>query len=130
LLELQLLLVGQPVRAMTAELLTAELAVRVMGWRIAPGRFMMGGRGWKPAWRFQPVTRREDALDLLDTAQPMEYNITAERSGGFSVRVVVGGKVGSAQEPSAPRAITYAVARAVGLEPVGHQSPKTGADVR
>jgi hypothetical protein len=113
---------------MTAERLTAMLAERVMGWRVAPGRLMMGGRGWKPAWRFQPIAKREDAFRLLDAARPEQYSISARTSDGCTVHVVIGGKVGKANELTEPRAITYAVARAIGLEPVRQPSPKTGAD--
>lgn len=113
---------------MTSELLTAILVERVMGWRVAPGRLMMGDRIWKPAWRFQPVEKREDAFHLLDAAKSVEYSITAHSSNRFTVRVVVDGTTGEATESSQSRAITYAVARAIGLEPAGSPSPKTGAD--
>jgi len=59
----------------TNEQLTTMLAQRVMGWRDAPGRFMTGGRDWKPPWRFQPTKRLEDAFRLLDAADPAEYSI-------------------------------------------------------
>ena len=115
---------------MTTEQLTAILAERVMGWRVAPGRLMMDRRGWKPAWRFQPIKRREDAFRLLDAAKPVEYNITARKGGGFSVHMVLAGRAGSATEVSESRAITYAVARAIGLDPAASPPPKTGADSR
>ena len=113
---------------MTSAMLTQLLAERVMGWRVAPGRLMMGGRVWKPAWRFQPVEKREDALRLLGAAKPVAYSITGRMGSLFTVHVVIGGTAGDATESSEPRAITYAVARAIGLEPVGKPSPKTGAD--
>lgn len=112
---------------MTSERLTAILAERVMGWRVAPGRFMMGDRIWKPAWRFQPVEKREDAFHLLDAAKAAEYSIAAH-GNRFTVRVLVDGTTGEATESCESRAITYAVARAIGLEPAGSPSPKTGAD--
>lgn len=112
---------------MTSEQLTAILAERVMGWGVAPGRFIMEGRGWKPAWRFQPTERLEDAFSLLDAADPSEYSIS--RQGGvLTVRVVIAGDVGEARDTSKPRAITFAVARAVGLDPTARPKPKTGAD--
>jgi hypothetical protein len=112
---------------MTPEQLTVILARRVMGWRAAPGRLMMGERGWKPAWRFQPIKKREDAFRLLDAADPTEYTITAERGRNFVVRVAIDGTVGIAAETSEARAITYAVARALGLAP-GERQAHTGAD--
>ena len=109
--------------------LTAILAERIMRWRIAPNRFMMPGRGWKPAWRFQPTERLEDAFSLLDAAEPSHYCISGQ-DGMLTVRVVIAGGVGEACDTSRPRAITYAVARAVRLELDAYATPKTGADSR
>jgi len=53
---------------MTTSELTALLAQRVMRWTVAPGRFLMENRRWKPAWRFQPTKKLEDAFRLLDAA--------------------------------------------------------------
>ena len=113
---------------MTSAVLTKHLAERVMGWSVAPGRFMMGNRGWKPDWKFQPTEKREDAFQLLDAAKPAEYNIAAQRDGTFTVSVRIGGTVGAAHETSEPRAIAHAVARAIGLEPTASPLPKTGVD--
>lgn len=107
--------------------LTAILAEQIMHWRVAQGRFLMPGRVWKPAWRFQPGERLEDAFGLLDAAEASEYCIS-RRSGVVEVRVVIGGSVGEARDTSSPRAITFAVARAVGLDPTARPKPKTGAD--
>jgi hypothetical protein len=112
---------------MTDERMTSLLAERVMGWKRAPGRFLLGGRRWMPSWRFQPLLRREDAFRLLDAAAPSERSIN--NIGELSVvRVVVNGRVGTASHTSEPRAITYAVAEAIGLD--NHQKPKTGADCK
>jgi hypothetical protein len=108
----------------TGEQVTALLAERVMGWRAAPGRFMMGGRGWKPDWRFQPTKRLEDAFQLLDAADTEEYSMRSRRGANFTVRVQIGGIVGEASDASKALAITYAVARAVGLEPEGRRPVK------
>ena len=110
---------------MTGEQLTAILAERVMGWRPAPGRFMMVGRGWKPDWRFQPTKKLEDAFQLLDAANTEEYSISARRGDALTVRVQIGGIVGEASDASRACAITYAVARAVGLEPEGLRPAET-----
>ena len=97
--------------------LTALLAQQVMRWTVHPGRYLMENRRWKPAWRFQPMKKPEDAFRLLDAADPEEYSINARRGGAFTVRVQIGGVVGEASDSSKARAVTYAVARAVGLEP-------------
>jgi transcriptional regulator with XRE-family HTH domain len=82
------------------DLLTAILAERVMGWTVGPDRFPLGGRRWLPRWRFQPVTRLEDAFRLLKSTAPEEYSIGATEDGGFWARVRVDGITGEAREPS------------------------------
>jgi len=102
---------------MTPHDLTVALAERVMRWTVHPGRYLMENRRWKPAWRFQPTARLQDAFQLLDAADPEEYSINARRGGAFIVRVRIGGIVGEASDHCKARAVTHAVARAVGLEP-------------
>ena len=102
---------------MSTATLTAQLAERVMGWGVAPDRFLVGNRRWMPRWRFQPMEKLEDAFRLLEQAAPQFYSMgSAADSGAFSVKVCIGGKVGEAQDKSKPRAITLAVARSIGLE--------------
>src|SRR5579863_8080870 len=101
---------------MTNDQLAAILADRVMGWTVAPERFMMGGRRWLPRWRFQPATRLEDAFHLLKRAAPQEYATGATENGGFWAMVRVDGTTGEARESSQARAMTVAVARAIGLK--------------
>jgi hypothetical protein len=110
---------------MTTQELTALLAQRVMRWTVAPGRYLMENRRWKPAWRFQPTKKLEDAFRLLDAADPEEYSINARRGGAFTARVRIGGVAGEASDTSKARAITHAVARAVGLEPEDCRQSKT-----
>jgi hypothetical protein len=100
---------------MTAERLTAILAERVMGWHVGPDRFVMGGRRWQPHWRFQPARRLEDAFRLLERTAPQEYAMGAAENGVFWARVRVAGATGEARELSQARAITFAIARAIGL---------------
>lgn len=100
---------------MTANILTDMLAQRVLGWTVAPGRFLTGYRTWLPRWRFQPLNRLEDAFHLMNGAAPEEYTLGSE-SGGFWARVRIGGTTAEAHEPTQPQAITVAVARAVGIE--------------
>mgnify|MGYP000098690790 CR=1 FL=1 len=101
---------------MTSENLTAILAERVMGWTVGPDRFMMGNRGWTPRWRFQPAEKLEDAFRLLEEAAPQEYSISGDDKGSIHVRVRIGGTAGEARGTSKPLTITYAIARAVGIE--------------
>lgn len=101
---------------MTNEHLTAVLAEKVMGWGIGPDRFMMGDRRWQPRWRFQPAKRLEDAFRLLERAAPHEYALRGAENGGFWASVRVAGTTGEAHASSQAAAITFAVARAIGLE--------------
>ena len=101
---------------MTNDQLTAILAERVMGWTIGPERFMMGGRRWLPRWRFQPTERLADALRLLEVAAPQEYSLRGDSEGNIQVRIRIGDATGEACSGSKPRAITWAIARAVGID--------------
>lgn len=103
---------------MTAETLIQQLAQRVMGWNVAPDRFLIGNRSWIPRWRFQPLEGLEDAFRLLEKAKPEHYSMGLDASGRFSVEVRIAGKLGVARDESKPRAITLAIARALGLEEV------------
>lgn len=96
--------------------LTAMLAARVMGWGVAPDRFLTGVRCWLPRWRFQPATCLEDAFRLLEHAASEEYAMGSSENGGFWVKVRIGDAIGEALDVSKPRAITFAIARAIGLE--------------
>jgi len=101
---------------MTNEQLAALLAERVMGWTVGPERFMQGGRRWLPRWRFQPATRLEDAFRALKQANPQDYSSGAAATGGFWAKVRVAGTTGEAHESSQARAMTVAIARALGIE--------------
>lgn len=102
--------------SITGDHLTAILAERVMGWRVGPERFLMGDRRWLPRWRFQPAEHLEDAFRLFEQAGPQEYSMGAGENGTFWVKVRVAGATGEALEPSKPRAITFAIARAFGID--------------
>src|ERR1700722_13628810 len=101
---------------MNAEPPTTRLAALVMGWRVVGGRFLMGKRQWRPSWRFKPVTRVADAVRLLEKAAPESCAMNCDKSGTFHVQIYLAGKVGEAHNKSKARAITYAIARALGLE--------------
>jgi hypothetical protein len=100
---------------MNDDRLTECLAVRVMGWRTAPGRFIKAGRAWTPAWKFAPLTNLEDAFALLDAAASI-YTLRTGTGGMFEAEVHVGARVGNACGAAKPRTITIALARAVGVE--------------
>ena len=102
-------------RPESAERLTAELATRVMGWSVAPDRFLTGNRGWMPRWRFAPFVRLEDAFQLLDRAAT-SYTLHGLDDGTFSVEVLVGTRVGKAVGERKATAISLAIARALDLE--------------
>ncbi len=103
---------------MTAEALIPQLAERVMGWGVAPDRYLVGNRSWIPRWRFQPLERLEDAFRLLESARPDHYTMGLDASGRFAVQVRIAGRLGVARDEVKPRAITLAIARALGLEEV------------
>jgi hypothetical protein len=106
-----------PVLNVTTEDLSAILAARVMKWGIAPDRFLLDGRRWLPRWRFRPTERIEDAFRLLDAIDPAEYVMSAHGGEDFCVRVRLrNGGVGEASHKSKAYAITYAVARAIGVD--------------
>jgi hypothetical protein len=94
--------------------LTEKLAGEVFGWRAAPDRFLKGGRGWMPRWRFAPLERLEDAFQLLDRASD-DYTLTANTGSTFSASVRVGERTGTASGRHKARTITLAVAQALGL---------------
>lgn len=100
---------------MTKETLTTELAKRVMKWDAGPDRFLLGARRWMPRARFRPTERIADAFRLLEQAAPEEYSMGAGENGSFWVKVRVAGTTGEALEPSKPRAIAFAIARALGI---------------
>jgi hypothetical protein len=101
---------------MTKETLTTRLAERVMHWRTAPGRFLLGSRQWIPLWRFRPTERLEDAFRVLEEAAPEEYSMGTDAKNGFWVRVRMAGDTGEARGESKPLVISLAIARALHLE--------------
>jgi hypothetical protein len=98
-----------------SEDLTTMLARKVMRWSIAPERLLLGRRGWIPRWRFQPTEKLEDAFRLLEEAAPGSYTMRRDGQGPFCVQVQIGEETGTAEDPSKPRAITLAIARALKL---------------
>jgi hypothetical protein len=100
--------------AFAVEQLPAALAQRVLGWTVAPERFLTGQRGWIPRWHFQPLKRVEDAFKLLDVAAT-GFTLTLSGDHIFRARVQVGSRTGRATGKSKATTITVAIARALGL---------------
>lgn len=100
----------------TGERLEAVLAERVMHWGVAPDRFLKDGRRWMPRWRFQPTKNLENALALLDAANADECQLTKQRGSGWTARIRIGERRGAAEDATQARAITLAVAQAVGMD--------------
>ena len=100
---------------MTPDHFTGLLAERIMRWAVGPERFLLGGGKWMRRSRFRPMEKLADALLLLESAAPQEYFIEGDETGITRVRLHIAGTAGEATEASKPRAITFAIARAVGI---------------
>lgn len=92
-----------------------ELASRVMGWKVASGRFVKPSRSWIPKWRFAPLERLEDAFLLLDNSRAT-FTLAQSTDGVFTASVRLAHRVGRASGQPKARTITLALARAAGLE--------------
>jgi hypothetical protein len=97
-------------------LLTMRLAKHVMGWVASGDRYVTGNRSWLPGWRFRPAECIRDAFRLLEEARPNSCTMHLDETGSFCVRVQIGDALGQSRDRSKPRAITHAIARAVGLK--------------
>jgi hypothetical protein len=95
--------------------ITRELALHVMGWKTAPGRFLKPLKSWTPISHFKPLHRIEDAFRLLDQAGA-KYRLSADGKGTFAAEVHVGGRKGKASGSSKARVTTMALAIALGIE--------------
>jgi hypothetical protein len=94
--------------------LTDDLAVHVLGWRLAPDRYITEGRSWIAQWRFRPLVELADAFRLLDQAADC-YSLT-RRGSTFTAEVRIKCHRGKAVGRQLARTITNAVASALGLE--------------
>jgi hypothetical protein len=65
--------------------LTEELARRVLGWKAAADRFIIGNRRWMPRWQFQPC--RKPQRCLLEAANPEDYTMGGRGANAFWVQV-------------------------------------------
>jgi hypothetical protein len=98
----------------TGEQLTAMLAKRVMAWQVHPDRFIKSGRSWIPRWRFKPLTRLDDAFQLLDHAGGT-WVLSVGLDGVFTAEVKIGGRIGRASGEPKARTITLALCQALGI---------------
>jgi hypothetical protein len=105
--------------------LTVLLAARVMGWAIAPDRYLMDNRRWMPRWRFQPEEKLVDAFRLLEAAAPELFEMNTNEKGLSSVRARIGGTTGEARDQSKPRAITLAIAKALQIDVGSLERPES-----
>jgi len=99
---------------MTDDTLTALLAERVMGWKLAPDRFIKSGRSWIPRWRFQPLVSVADAFELLER-MAASYALTSDGET-FRADVNIGSCVGSASGKRKAEVITKAIARTLEID--------------
>lgn len=100
---------------MSDEQLTTELAVRAMGWRLAPGRYLKPG-GWTPRSGFRPLVDVSDAFRALE-AVSNDYSVVAKPGKGVAVAVRLFGRIGQSTDKSKARAIALALALALGIDP-------------
>jgi hypothetical protein len=100
----------------TDERLTDELALRCLGLRPAPGRYLKSARSWIPRSKFRPLVDIRDAFRVLE-ALTDDYSLTATPGGVFTVQVQAGGRIEMAAGKPKARAISLAVAHAIGLLP-------------
>jgi hypothetical protein len=101
---------------MNDDRLTERLVAQVLGWKVAPGRFIKSDRAWTPSWKFAPLKNLEHAFELLDNAAS-SYRVAKNAGGNFDVEVRLGARTGKASGQPKARTITIALARALGLEP-------------
>ena len=99
---------------MNDDRLTDQLALRVMGWKAAPDRFIKSGRSWIPRWRFRPFEELADAFQLLDRAS--DKYILQRDGRTFTAEIRIGSGLATASGEQKARIISLAVARAIGLE--------------
>jgi hypothetical protein len=104
----------QAARTTNEDELAARLAERLLGWRIGPDRFIKPGRSWSPRSRFRPFEKIADSFQLLDRAD--SFSVTSTHRGRYIAEVHSGGRRGEACGEQMARAITTALARALGME--------------
>jgi hypothetical protein len=101
--------------SMNDERLTSTLACRVLGWRLAPGRFIKTDRSWLPRYRLAPLTRLDDAFQTVDRVA-IASKLVVLKVGRVTAEVQVGGRVGKVSGNSKARTVTMALVSALGME--------------
>jgi hypothetical protein len=121
---------GRGSKSINDDRLTDQLACQIMRWKVAPGRFLTGDRGWMPRWRFQPLTNVEDALKLVNTAGATLV-LTISADGSCAAAATKAERTGRASCASVATSITVAISRAIGLEVSDGVAPSaSGKSVR
>jgi len=100
----------------TPDRLEATLILRVLGWTVAPDRFLTGNRGWVSRNRFRPTERIQDAFKLLMAASPTQYDLGGAKGKPSWVKVRIGTIAAESSALSLPLAICMAIAKALGIE--------------
>jgi hypothetical protein len=100
---------------MNDDRLTEKLVSIVLGWKLAPGRFIKPDRGWSPRHRFVPCKSLDDAFQLVERVATA-CKLTMVKGGQFSAEVQVGARVGKAFGESMARTVTMALVSALELE--------------
>lgn len=99
---------------MTNDRLTDLLAVKVLGWKVCPDRFIQSGRRWIPKWRFAPLMRMDDAFLLLEKSGGT-YLLSLDAISIFTAEVRIGERIGKASGEPKAHVITLALSKALGI---------------
>lgn len=99
---------------MSDDRLTEKLAARVLGWKAVGGRFLKPNRAWTPSWKFAPLTSLDHAFKLLENAFAT-YTLSVKEDRTFTAEVTVAGHTGKASGEPKARAISIALADALGI---------------
>jgi hypothetical protein len=93
--------------------LTDELVRLVLGWRLAPNRYLKPDGGWTSRLQFQPFKNIHQALQLLE-AVTTNYTLESAPDNVFKVEARLSDRVANTSGKSKSRTITLAVAQLVG----------------
>jgi hypothetical protein len=99
----------------TDQRLTDELALKVLGWRPAPDRYLKPGRSWTPRAKFQPLKSIDDAFRLLERVTG-NYLITKGLDQEVLVEIRLKNRVERSVGRNTARAVCFAVAKVVGID--------------
>src|SRR5206468_4217595 len=97
------------------ERLSDELARVVLGWRLAPGRYLKSERQWIQRSKFRPFQNLDDAFMVTSRASNA-YFLGRDADGVFTATVRVGDREGRATSKTAAPAIALALTQALGID--------------